>query len=111
MLTTGQALAGHPEAAYVGATTGPTDLHAVLMSHNVQDLFTYLTTRVAALPGVRQAETAPIRRTLKGPGPFPCCPPRSLQHRADQAALEDAVPGRTGHRRVGRLAQPPSAVR
>ncbi|HWG25285.1 Lrp/AsnC family transcriptional regulator [Actinospica sp.] len=62
----GLALADHPEVAYACATTGATNLHAVLLCKDLHSLYTYLTTRVADL-GVRQVETSPIMRTLKGP--------------------------------------------
>jgi DNA-binding Lrp family transcriptional regulator len=64
--TAGRALAEHPEVAYACATTGATNLHAVLLCKDLHSLYTYLTTRVAAL-GVRQVETSPIMRALKGP--------------------------------------------
>jgi DNA-binding Lrp family transcriptional regulator len=64
--TAGLALAEHPEVAYACATTGATNLHAVLLCKDLHSLYTYLTTRVAAL-GVRQVETSPIMRALKGP--------------------------------------------
>jgi hypothetical protein len=38
----------------------------VLLCKDLHSLYTYLTTRVAAL-GVRQVETSPIMRTIKGP--------------------------------------------
>ncbi|MEY9849443.1 Lrp/AsnC family transcriptional regulator [Streptacidiphilus sp. MAP5-3] len=66
---TGAALAEHPEVAYACATTGPTNLHAVVLTSDVQGFYTYLTTRIAALPAVRQVETAPVMRNVKGPGP------------------------------------------
>ena len=62
----GRALAEHPEVAHACATTGATNLHAVLLCPDLHSLYTYLTTRVASL-GVRQVETSPIMRTLKGP--------------------------------------------
>jgi DNA-binding Lrp family transcriptional regulator len=62
----GQALAEHPEVAFACATTGVTNLHAVLLCRDIHSLYTYLTTKVAPL-GVRQVETSPIMRSLKGP--------------------------------------------
>ena len=62
----GLALAEHPEVAYACATTGVTNLHAALVCRDLHSLYTYLTTQVAAL-GVRQVETSPTMRTLKGP--------------------------------------------
>jgi len=62
----GRALARHPEVAFACATTGATNLHAVLLCKDLHSLYTYLTTRIAEL-GVRQVETSPIMRALKGP--------------------------------------------
>ncbi|MEU5027177.1 Lrp/AsnC family transcriptional regulator [Streptomyces milbemycinicus] len=66
----GQAVAEHPEAAFVCATTGPHNLLAVVVCRDVRHLYEYLTTRVAALPGVRGMETSPTIRRVKGPGPL-----------------------------------------
>ena len=61
----GLALAEHPEVAYACATTGVTNLHAALVCKDLHSLYTYLTTRVAAL-GVHRVETSPTMYTLKG---------------------------------------------
>jgi DNA-binding Lrp family transcriptional regulator len=74
----GAALAGHPEVAYACATTGPSNLHAVVITRSVRELYAYLTTRVAALPGVQHLETAPTIRIVKGPGPLPLASPRDI---------------------------------
>ncbi|WP_285735642.1 Lrp/AsnC family transcriptional regulator [Kitasatospora phosalacinea] len=74
----GAALAEHPEVAYACATTGPSNLHAVVITRTVRELYTYLTTRVAALPGVQHLETAPTIRIVKGPGPLPLAAPRDV---------------------------------
>ncbi|MFG3113113.1 Lrp/AsnC ligand binding domain-containing protein [Streptomyces sp. NPDC048197] len=66
----GAALAEHPEVAFAGATTGPNNLFASVLCRDVRALYTYLTTRVAALPGVRTMESAPRIRQVKGPGPL-----------------------------------------
>ncbi|MFI1855713.1 Lrp/AsnC family transcriptional regulator [Streptomyces sp. NPDC020480] len=70
----GQAVAEHPEAAFVCATTGPHNLLAVVVCRDVRHLYEYLTTRVAALPGVRGMETSPTIRRVKGAGPLPLSP-------------------------------------
>jgi DNA-binding Lrp family transcriptional regulator len=62
----GRALAEHPAVAYACATTGPTNLHAVLLCKDIHSLYSYLTTEVASL-GVQHVETSPIVRGLKGP--------------------------------------------
>lgn len=69
----GEALARHPEVAFACATTGATNLHAVLLCKDLHSLYTYLTTRVAAL-GVRQVETSPIMRAIKGPATIRATP-------------------------------------
>ncbi|MFF7635709.1 Lrp/AsnC family transcriptional regulator [Kitasatospora sp. NPDC008050] len=74
LAATGAALAEHPEVAYACATTGATNLHAVVLTRDVSSLYAYLTTRIASLPAVRQLETAPTMRIVKGPGPL--LPPR-----------------------------------
>lgn len=66
----GQAMAEHPEVAFACATTGPNNLLAVVVCSDVQALYQYLTTRVAALPGVRAMESSPTIRRVKGPGPL-----------------------------------------
>ena len=76
LAATGAALAEHPEVAYACATTGPTNLHAVVFAPSTASLYTYLTTRIASLPAIRQVETTPIMRQVKGAGPLPALPQR-----------------------------------
>ena len=71
---TGRALAGHPEIAYACATTGRTNLHAVVMCSDIPALYDYLTTRIAALDAVQQVETAPILRRVKSAASLPQLP-------------------------------------
>ncbi|OMI38749.1 Lrp/AsnC family transcriptional regulator [Streptomyces sparsogenes] len=66
----GEAVAAHPEVAFACATTGPHNLLAIVVCRDVRGLYDYLTTRVAALPGVRGMETSPTIRRIKGPGPL-----------------------------------------
>ncbi|MEU9110612.1 Lrp/AsnC family transcriptional regulator [Streptomyces sp. NPDC048483] len=70
LAATGEALAAHQEVAFACATTGPHNLFASVLCEDVSALYTYLTTRVAALPGVRTMESAPRIRHIKGAGPF-----------------------------------------
>ncbi len=64
----GEALASHPETAYVAATTGPASLYAAVLSASTQALYDYLTTRIAAMPGLNRVETIPVVRTVKRSG-------------------------------------------
>ncbi|MFI0712578.1 Lrp/AsnC family transcriptional regulator [Streptomyces inhibens] len=75
LAATGEALAAHPEVAFAGATTGPNNLFASVLCRDVGALYTYLTTRVAALPGVRTMESAPRIRHIKGAGPLVAASP------------------------------------
>ncbi|KQC38172.1 Lrp/AsnC family transcriptional regulator [Frankia sp. ACN1ag] len=65
----GAALAEHEEVAFAGATTGTANLYAAVVCRDAGALYRYLTGPVAAIPGIRRLETAPIHRTLKGAGP------------------------------------------
>ncbi len=64
----GRALAAHPEVPFAAATTGRTNVYASVASPDAPALYRYLTTRVAALPGVQGIETAPVIRTVKAAG-------------------------------------------
>jgi DNA-binding Lrp family transcriptional regulator len=66
----GDALAGHEEVAFAGATTGTANIYAAINCRDPGALYRYLTGPVAALPGIRRTETAPIHRVLKGPSPL-----------------------------------------
>ncbi|MGW2150079.1 Lrp/AsnC family transcriptional regulator [Nonomuraea bangladeshensis] len=71
LVAVGEAMAAHPEADVVAATTGPTNLMAGVTCRDTADLYRYLTERVAPLHGVRELETAPVIRTVKRVGALP----------------------------------------
>ncbi|QMU78543.1 AsnC family transcriptional regulator [Streptacidiphilus sp. PB12-B1b] len=79
LAATGEALAEHPEVAYACATTGATNVHAVVFAPDTTSLYTYLTTRIASLPAIRQVETTPIMRQVKGASPLPARPLRAAR--------------------------------
>lgn len=64
----GRAIAAHPEVPFAAATTGPTNLAVSAVFRDTRQLYAYLTTRLAGIPGVRSVETAPIIGTLKKTG-------------------------------------------
>ncbi|MCS0635028.1 Lrp/AsnC family transcriptional regulator [Streptomyces sp. LP05-1] len=66
----GNALAAHPEVSFAAAVTGAANLFAAVDVPNAQFFYRYVTESVATLPGLRHTATAPIHRTLKGPGPY-----------------------------------------
>jgi DNA-binding Lrp family transcriptional regulator len=68
LVAVGKALAGHPETAYVAATTGASNLYASVVCADTAALYTYLTTRIAALTGIERVETVPIVRSVKRGG-------------------------------------------
>ena len=68
LVAAGEALAGHPETAFVAATTGATSLYASVVCPDTAALYTYLTTRIAQLPGVERVETVPVVRSVKRSG-------------------------------------------
>jgi DNA-binding Lrp family transcriptional regulator len=65
----GEAMATHVEVPFVSATTGPANLMATLVCRDTNELHTYLTRRLASLPGVQAIETTPLIRALKRSGP------------------------------------------
>jgi DNA-binding Lrp family transcriptional regulator len=64
----GAAMAGHPETAYVAATTGTANLYASVLSPSTEALYDYLTTSIARLPGLTGVETILVMRTVKRSG-------------------------------------------
>ncbi|HEY0719476.1 MAG TPA: AsnC family transcriptional regulator [Streptosporangiaceae bacterium] len=64
----GEAMAGHPETAYVAAMTGAANLYASVLSPSTEALYTYLTTNIAQLPGLHEVETVLVMRTVKRSG-------------------------------------------
>ena len=64
----GQALTEHDEVAFSAAVTGSASLIASVVCRNSAGLYTYLTTRIAALPAVRQIETSLMLRRFKAAG-------------------------------------------
>lgn len=64
----GDAIATHPEVAFAGATTGPTNLLVSVVCADTGHLYRYLTTQIGELSGIRHIETAPTIRTLKRAG-------------------------------------------
>lgn len=69
LVAAGEALAGHPEVAYVAATTGTSNLYCAVLCPTAAALYSYLTGRVAALEGVQHVETATIGRSTKTSSP------------------------------------------
>jgi DNA-binding Lrp family transcriptional regulator len=61
----GRAIAAHPEIPFAGATTGTTNLVASAVFRDTRQLYGYLTTRLADLPGLQSVESAPIIGTVK----------------------------------------------
>jgi len=64
----GRAVAVHPEVPFAAATTGPTNLVVSAIFRDTRQLYAYLTTRLAGLPGLQSVETAPIIGTVKKEG-------------------------------------------
>lgn len=61
----GAALAAHREVVFAAATSGATNVVASLVCRDTDHLFRYLSEEIGALPGVQQAETAPVLRHVK----------------------------------------------
>jgi DNA-binding Lrp family transcriptional regulator len=61
----GRAVAAHPEVPFAAATTGATNLAVSAIFRDTRQLYAYLTTRLAGLPGLQSVESAPIIGTIK----------------------------------------------
>ena len=64
----GRAIAAHPEIPFAAATTGTTNLAVSAVFRDTRQLYVYLTTSLADLPGLQSVEVAPIIATLKRVG-------------------------------------------
>ncbi|RDI42525.1 Lrp/AsnC family transcriptional regulator [Nocardia mexicana] len=61
----GRALATHPEATFVAATTGATNLLNSVVCRDIAHLYRYVTERLGALDGITDIEITPALRVLK----------------------------------------------
>lgn len=61
----GTALAAHRQTAFVAATTGSSNIVAVVICRDTAEMYRYLSERVGALEGVRHVETVPYLRLVK----------------------------------------------
>ncbi|GAA3241562.1 Lrp/AsnC family transcriptional regulator [Actinocorallia longicatena] len=64
----GTELARHQEVPFAAATTGSSNLTAIVCCRSPEALYTYLTTRIGSLSGVQSIESAPVTITLKQGG-------------------------------------------
>jgi DNA-binding Lrp family transcriptional regulator len=61
----GDELADHPEIAFAAATSGEHNLFATVICRDAEDFYRYLTSRVAALPGINGYQVSIRVRRLK----------------------------------------------
>lgn len=64
----GRAIGSHPEVPFAAATTGTTNLSAVVVCREIEDLYEYVTGRVGAIKEVAQLEVLPVLRAVKRAG-------------------------------------------
>ncbi|MEV7725826.1 Lrp/AsnC family transcriptional regulator [Streptomyces sp. NPDC101733] len=64
----GAAIGAHPEVPFAAALTGAASLLAVVVCRDTDALYTYLTERIGAVPGIQQVELIPTLRTVKRAG-------------------------------------------
>ncbi|MFD6218323.1 Lrp/AsnC family transcriptional regulator, partial [Nocardia salmonicida] len=67
----------HRELAFLGATTGTTNLVALVLCRTPAELHEYLAHRLSALDSIHTLETSPVQKTLKTCSPFLLNIPRS----------------------------------
>ncbi|MFJ9249160.1 Lrp/AsnC family transcriptional regulator [Streptomyces sp. NPDC101776] len=65
---TGEVLSAHPETTFAAAVTGSANLVVTVTCRTMDDLFSYVTTKVGALEGVQQVDVVPVLHRLKQAG-------------------------------------------
>ncbi|MDI2033293.1 Lrp/AsnC family transcriptional regulator [Paenarthrobacter nitroguajacolicus] len=60
----------HKEVAYVGSTTGPTNLLALVLCRTPAELHEYLANGLSSLESIQTLETSPVQKTLKRGSPL-----------------------------------------
>jgi DNA-binding Lrp family transcriptional regulator len=68
LAATGEALSRHPETSFAAAVTGSANLMTAVTCRDSSALYSYVTTKVGALPAIRQAEIVPTLRRVKQSG-------------------------------------------
>jgi DNA-binding Lrp family transcriptional regulator len=61
----GAALGEHEEIVFAAATTGPTNLQALVVCRDMPEFYRYLTEKLGALDGVERIDSEPLLRNLK----------------------------------------------
>jgi hypothetical protein len=61
---TGEALSAHPETTFAAAVTGSANLLVTVTCRTMDDLYSYVTTKVGALDAVHQVDVVPVLRRL-----------------------------------------------
>jgi DNA-binding Lrp family transcriptional regulator len=61
----GAALREHDKIAYAAATTGPTNVEAIVICRDMPEFYRYLTEKLGTLDGVDRIESQPLLRNVK----------------------------------------------
>jgi DNA-binding Lrp family transcriptional regulator len=64
----GEAIAEHDEVQFAAATTGPFNFVAAVTCADLDDLYSYVTTKIGKLSGVYDFELSPVLRRIKQAG-------------------------------------------
>ncbi|MCY0927651.1 Lrp/AsnC family transcriptional regulator [Streptomyces sp. H27-H1] len=68
MAEAGAAIGSHPEVPFAAVVTGSANILAVVVCRDADALYTYLTERIGAVPGIHQVEVIPTLRNVKRAG-------------------------------------------
>ncbi|MDR3032907.1 MAG: Lrp/AsnC family transcriptional regulator [Kitasatospora sp.] len=64
----GRAVGSHPEVPYAVATTGRSNLYAVVLCRDIADLYEYITVKLGALAPITNLEVTSVLRNVKRAG-------------------------------------------
>ena len=65
LATVGAALREHEEIVFAAATTGPTNMQALVVCRDMPEFYRYLTEKLGLLDGVERIESEPLLRIVK----------------------------------------------
>ncbi|MFI5793630.1 Lrp/AsnC family transcriptional regulator [Streptomyces sp. NPDC051677] len=68
LVNVAEELSRHPEVAFTAATSGPSNLVAIVVCKDIGAFYDYLSTRIAALKAVSHLESAPVLQSVKRAG-------------------------------------------
>ncbi|MBV7671621.1 AsnC family transcriptional regulator [Streptomyces halstedii] len=68
LVSVAEELSGHPEVVFTAATSGQSNLVAIVVCRDIDAFYDYMSTRIGALKSVNHMESAPVLQSVKRAG-------------------------------------------